>query len=353
MKLFRSLRYKHLGKQNYMKKIIIENKNGLKAIFTNYGARLMSLFVPDTKGNLLDIVLGFNEPEDYLLAEERYYGAIVGRYANRIANGAFSLNDTEYQLTINHPPNHLHGGIKGFNEKMWQIVSVNKDRLIMSYESMNGEEGFPGNVKIKATFHLTAENSLKISYHATTDIATPLNLTYHPYFNLKGHDAGSIEDHLLTIHAEKYTPVNSDHIPLGTYESVENTPFDFRTAKTIGHDIDSSHDQMKLGNGYDHNFVLKEKNSNEMIHAATVDEPISGRRMEVHTNQPGMQLYTSNGLPGNDKGKSGKPYQARAAFCLETQHFPDTPNQALFPSCILFPGEIYNYCCEYKFIDKA
>jgi aldose 1-epimerase len=332
-----------------MKKVIIENKNGLKATFTNYGARLMSLLVPDIRGNLSDIVLGFHEPKDYLQAEEKYFGVTVGRYTNRIAKGIFCLSGVEYQLTINNPPNNLHGGNEAFHEKIWQIVSVTKDKVIMSCESIDGEEGFPGNIKIEATFHITAEDSLKISYHAKTDKPTPINLTHHSFFNLKGGNGGSIENHILTIYAEKYTPVNAALIPLGIYESVENTPFDFRTAKTIGQDINSPSYQIKLGNGYDHNFVLKEKNSNEMIHAATVYEPISGRKMEVHTNQPGIQFYTANWLSGNDKGKLGKPYRSRTAFCLETQHFPDTPNQASFPSCTLLPNEVYNYSCEYKF----
>lgn len=332
-----------------MEKIVIENKNGLKAMMTNYGARLMSLWIPDKRGSLSDIVLGFNDPKDYLLAEEKYFGPTVGRYANRIAKGTFTLNNVEYRLPINNSPNNLHGGVEAFHEKIWQVNSLSKDKVIMSYKSVDGEGGFPGSVKVSVAFYLTSKNTLSIVYYASTDRTTPLNLTHHSYFNLKGHDKGSIEDHILTIYADKYTPMDSSHIPIGIYESVENTPFDFRKGKPIGKDINTPNYQMELGNGYDHNFVLKEKNSKVIIHAATAYEPISGRRMEIHTNQPGMQLYTANWLSGKDVGKSGKPYTARTAFCLETQHFPDSPNQELFPSCIITPENPYNYCCEYRF----
>lgn len=332
-----------------MKKVTISNTKGIKATFTNYGARLMSLLVPDSKGILADVVLGFNEPRQYLSAEEKYFGAIVGRYANRIANGTFSLNGNTYTLTKNNPPNSLHGGIAGFHGKYWDIISLEKNRLVMSCHSKDGEEGFPGNLKVQVSFELTEENAFCINYKVETDVPTPINLTHHSYFNLKGHDQGSILNHELLIHASSFTNLNNNHIPTGKYKSVKGTPFDFRKPTRMGERISSDHPQMELGNGYDHNFVLKEKNTDEIIHAATISEPISGRVMEVHTNQPGIQFYTANGLSGNDIGKSGKAYQTRHAFCLETQHFPDSPNQAHFPSCIVSPNDTYDYSCKYIF----
>ncbi len=332
-----------------METIVLENNQGMKAILTNFGARLMSLFIQDKNGLHRDVVLGFNHPEDYLNAEEKYFGCIVGRYANRIADGKFSIANKTYHLACNNGPNSLHGGIKGFHLKTWSIISQTKDSLTMSCISEDGEEGFPGRVEVEVHYNLTDDNALHIAYTAQPDKATPINLTHHSYFNLKGHDQGSVLEHELQINAHYYSFVNENLIPTGPYAPVEGTPFDFRKAKPLGRDIRQEHPQLDLGNGYDHNFILKTQNSQEIVHAASIYEPKHGIRMDVHTNQPGIQLYTANWLSGNDKGKSNLPYTANTAFCLETQHFPDTPNQENFPNCTIKSGETYQYVCEYRF----
>ncbi len=324
--------------------------DGVEIKLTNYGARLISLVVPGKYGVEKDIVWGFKSPEDYKNAHEQYFGATIGRYANRISNGKFNLDGINHQLEQNNSTNHLHGGKNGFHNRLWEIKEKTNDYIIFSYFSKDGEAAYPGNVSIEVKYELTKENGLKISYQATTDKPTPLNLTHHSYFNLTGNEKNSIDNHILKINADYYTPVNENLIPLGHYERVAGSPFDFRSQRFIGDQINSEHNQILRGNGYDHNFVLKRQNSKELILAAEVFEPISGRMMQVITNQPGLQFYTANWLNGKDIGKNDEAYQARSAFCLETQHFPDSPNQTFFPSCIIKPEEIYDYSCEYRFV---
>jgi aldose 1-epimerase len=261
------------------------------------------------------------------------------------------LNEKAYTLATNNGENHLHGGRKGFNAVVWDAQQINNQRLELSYLSADGEEGYPGNLNVKVVYSLTDSNELKIEYSATTDRPTVVNLTHHSFFNLNGEGNGTINDHVLHINADAYTPVDAELIPTGTLATVEGTPFDFRTPKAIKTDLQKADEQLHFGNGYDHNFVLNNnrKNAEGLQFAAKVSEPISGRTMEVWTNEPGLQFYGGNFLNGNDIGKSSKPYRFRSAFCLETQHYPDSPNQANFPTTILAPGATYHSICVYKF----
>ncbi len=327
--------------------IICISKNELKAVITNYGARLMQLWVPDLNDQLADIVLGFETPKEYIMAHEKYYGATIGRFANRIADGIFKFQNQKYQLNKNNGKNHLHGGVLGFHHQIWEIVSVLPDQVIMKYNSKHLEEHYPSHLNIQVTYTLTDENSLKISYNGQAEKPTILNMTHHSFFNLSGQNT-SILEHQLQINAFDYIPINEELIPLGYYESVENSPFDFRIMKPIGADIEQEHEQLKRANGYDHTFVLDKNDQGKRIRACTLYDPISKRQMDVFTNQPGLQVYTANFLDGSDIGKNNMAYHSRSAICLETQHFPDTPNQALFPSCEVNPQEGYNRFCEYK-----
>ncbi len=329
----------------------LKNKNGLVACFTNYGQRLISLMVPDRKGNLTDIVLGFKNLKKYQTAREKYFGATIGRYGNRIAEGKFSLDGKHYQLATNNKKNHLHGGNKGFNSVVWDANQMADNEIEFTRTSANGEEEYPGNLEVKVHYVLTDANELKIEYTATTDQKTIINLTHHSFFNLAGEGNGSINDHLLEINADRYTPVNESMIPTGELASVVGTPFDFRTIKQIGKDLEVINEQLEFGKGYDHNFVLNNsrKNAEGLFFAARVEDPKSGRVMEVFTNEPGLQFYAGNFLDGKTLGKCGKPYVYRGAFCLETQHFPDSPNQPNFPSTSLNVGEVYKSKCVYKF----
>lgn len=326
----------------------LKNANGLVAQITNYGGRVVSLWVPDKKGNFDDVVLGYNTLQGYLSSNEIYYGTLVGRYGNRIANGQFTLNDTVYNLVQNNGPNHLHGGIKGFHNVVWDAEQPDEKTLVLQYLSPDMEEGYPGNLQVKVTYELTDQNELKIQYWATTDKPTPVNLTHHSFFNLKGAGNGDVNGHLMQINADHYTPVDSGLIPTGEVAPVEGTPFDFRTATAIGERIDQDNEQLKFGLGYDHNWVLNQA-ADGLTAAAKVVEPVSGRTMEVFTNEPAMQFYGGNFLKGKDTGKGGKVYDYRGAFCLETQHYPDSPNQPEFPSTILNPGQEYYSVCIYKF----
>ncbi len=328
----------------------ISNKNGLHAHFTNYGQHLVALYVPDRYGDFKDIVLGFPTLETYMTDEGKYFGSIIGRYANRIAKGKFFLNGSPYNLAVNNGTNHLHGGDIGFDSVVWQVEQINWDCLEFSRTSPNGEEGYPGCLEVRVRYILTNTNTLSISYTAKTDQTTLVNLTNHSFFNLNGEGQDNIKDHLLNINARSYTPIQTDMAPTGTVERLEGTPMDFSKFKTIGKDLESDHPQMAICSGYDHNYILdKDGPKNNPQLAATVFEPKSGRVMEVHTTEPGMQLYTSNFLDGTLVGKSGKPYLKHDAFCLETQHFPDSPNQPEFPSTILHPGETYTSVTEYRF----
>lgn len=326
----------------------LKNENGLMAQLTNFGGRVVSLWVPDKHGNFDDIVTGYNTLDGYLNSNEIYYGALIGRYGNRIAKGQFVLNDTTYTLVQNNGENHLHGGTKGFNDVVWNATQPDEQTLVLTYTSPHMEEGYPGNLEVKVQYKLTDEDELKIEYWASTDRPTPVNLTHHSFFNLKGDGNGTINDHLLQINADFYTPVDKGLIPTGEIVAVEGTPMDFRAPTAIGERVDNDFEQLKFGGGYDHNWVLVPAES-DLNFAARVVEPASGRTMEVYTNEPGLQFYGGNFLDGSDTGKYGKPYEFRASFCLETQHFPDSPNQPDFPSTILEPGKEYYSVCVYKF----
>lgn len=329
----------------------LKNKAGIEVKITNYGATVTSIKTPDREGKMADIALGYNDVSDYMNAVDKpYFGAIVGRYGNRIAKGRFTLDGKEYKLATNNGENHLHGGVIGFDKVVWTAEIVGKNAVRFSYLAKDGEEGYPGNLSIAVTYTLTDDNELKIDYLATTDKATPVNLTNHTYFNLKGEGEGTILDHELMINAKGFTPVDSGLIPTGKIVPVAGTPFDFTTAKPIGRDIGQKDQQLEYGLGYDHNFVLnKEGREGQMTLAATVYEPNSGRFMEVFTEEPGIQFYSGNFLDGRLTGKSGKNYVHRGGFCLETQHYPDSPNRPEWPSTILRPGNEYKTTTIYKF----
>jgi aldose 1-epimerase len=323
------------------------NKNGIKARLITYGGILVSLETPDRKGLMADIVLGFDSFEGYLKSSP-YFGCIVGRYANRIAKGRFTLAGVEYKLATNNGANHLHGGIKGFDKVLWaaEPVSTGGARgVAFSYLSRDGEEGYPGNLRVTVTYLLTDANELSIHYEAETDKATPVNLTHHSYFNLAGQGNGDILGHELTLFAPSYTPVDDGLIPTGVIAPVAGTPFDFTQPAVIGARID------RVPGGYDHNFVLA-GGSGWITPAAKVYEPRTGRVLEIATTEPGIQFYAGNFLDGTITGKSGMVYQKRYGFCLETQHFPDSPNHPNFPSAILRPEQKYDSRTVYKFSAK-
>ena len=331
------------GKQTGLE--FLENSNGLRAAITNYGARIVSLQPPDENGKPVDVVVGFNSIQDYLHSTETYYGAIVGRYANRVAKGTFSLQGKDYQLSINNPPNHLHGGPMGFHKQVWEFEEITKDKIKLHYFSKDGEENYPGNLHVWVSYHLTGNNGLAIHYKATTDQSTIINLTSHPFFNLNGQGSGSIEDHVLQVYADSYNPVDNSLVPTGI-QPVKGSPFDFTEPQKIGKRINEQDEQLKFGHGYDHNMVL---NGSGFRKAAKVTGDSSGIVMEVWTDQPGMQLYTGNHLKGENRIGNGETDRFRESFCLETQHFPDSPNQPEFPSTILHPGEEYSTVTEYRF----
>jgi aldose 1-epimerase len=332
----------------------LKNANGMEAKITNYGGIVTSIRVPDKKGNLSDVVLGFNNLKDYL-GNSSYFGAIIGRYANRIGNAKFSLNGIEYILVKNNWVNSLHGGVRGFDKVVWNaepVTGEGSQSLKLNYMSKDGEEGFPGNMKVTVTYTLKDDNSLQIDYLATTDKTTVVNLTNHTYWNLAGEGSGNILAHQLMLNAGAFTPVDRGSIPTGEIRSVEGTPMDFRKPAAIGDRIDSDYEQLKFGNGYDHNWVINRGDTDRSTLAATVYEPISGRYMEVYTTEPGIQFYSGNFLNENIIGKSGKGYGARSALCLETQHYPDSPNKPQFPTVVLKPGEQYRTTTIYKFSVK-
>ncbi|MCL6275593.1 galactose mutarotase [Muricauda sp. 2012CJ35-5] len=330
---------------------VLENKAGIKIYFTNYGQRIVALHTPDKNGNMEDIVLGCNTLEGYGKPGTGYFGATIGRYANRIAAGKFSLDGVTYTLAQNNGTNNLHGGNKGFDSVVWDADMVNDQEIQFSRTSPDGEEGFPGNLTVKVRYALTDSNELQIFYEATTDKKTIVNLTHHSFFNLKGEGNGNIESHLIEINADHYTPVDENLIPTGALSSVVGTPMDFRVQKSIGQDINENFNQLDLAGGYDHNYVLNSNptNTDSLTFAARVIEPESGRTMEVYTNEPGIQFYSGNFMDGSVQSKNGNAYVKRGAFCLETQHFPNSPNQDSFPSTVLNPGEKYTSVCVYKF----
>lgn len=333
---------------------ILKNKNNATVAITNYGARVVSLLVPDKNGTMTDVALGYDSIGKYIHQPETYFGAIVGRYGNRIAKGKFKLNGKEYKLATNNGANHLHGGLKGFGAHIWDAKKLNDSTLELTYLSQDQEEGYPGSLQAKVTYTLSGDtaNSLKIDYEATTDKATVLNLTNHTYFNLNGQGSGTINNHLLFLNADRYTPVDSTLIPTGKLEPVAGTPFDFLKPTTIGSRIDVNNEQLKFGKGYDHNFVLNANKGAGLNLAATVQGDQSGIFMEVLTMEPGIQFYGGNFMNGGNPLKGGKKDDHRTAFCLETQHYPDSPNEPSFPTTELKPGEKYKTSTEYRFTVK-
>ncbi|GGG76050.1 aldose 1-epimerase [Parapedobacter pyrenivorans] len=317
------------------------------AAISNYGARVISLHVPDKNGNLVDVVLGYKDLAAYRQPGEGFYGAVVGRYGNRIAKGQFELEGQQYQLELNDGPNTLHGGTNGFFGKVWEVQHVTDSSLALQYVSPDGDAGYPGKLEATVKYTLTSDNGLDITYRATTDKATVVNLTNHAYFNLSGEGDSTILDHLLTIRADGYTPVDETLIPTGEIAQVENTPFDFRQPTAIGARIDTADAQLLLGKGYDHNFVLKKDAGLQLV--ATVESPKTGIVMDILTEEPGLQFYSGNFMDNVQHAKGGKTYNYRSAFCLETQHFPDAPNQPEFPSTILDPGSEYKTRTVYRF----
>ena len=330
----------------------LDTGNGLRADVMNYGAVIVRLFTPDRKGRQADIALGFNTLREYEKMSP-YFGCVTGRYANRIAQGSYKIGGKTYQAARNNGPNSLHGGIVGFDKVVWHAepsFQNGQPAIKFTHVSPDGDEGYPGRLKIIMWYLLTKKNGLVIDYQATTDKTTILNLTNHSYFNLKGEGKGDILDHELTINAKAYTPVDANLIPTGELAPVKGTPFDFTKPHTIGERVNSDHIQMARGNGYDHNFALNSQDG-KLAKAATVTEPKSGRTMEVFTTEPGVQLYVGNFLDG-PIGKSGKPYNFRNGLCLECQHYPDSPNQPQFPTTLLKKGEVYSQVTEYRFSAK-
>jgi aldose 1-epimerase len=329
----------------------LTNANGLEAKITSYGGAVVSLLAPDQSGKLDDVVLGLETLEEYI-EKSPYFGCITGRYANRIAQGKFTLNGVEYTLVQNDGENHLHGGLKGFDKVVWAAQEISSDDgvgLKLTYLSKDGEEGYPGNLSVEVVYTLTNADELKIEYLATTDTETVVNLTNHTYFNLADGGAGDILGHELMLDAGRFTPIDNTLIPTGELRSVEDTPLDFRQLTPIGARIEQDDEQLRFAGGYDHNWVLNSADGSLAL-AARVQEPTTGRVMEVYTTEPGIQFYSGNFLDGSITGKGGKVYRKRYGFCLETQHFPDSPNQPHFPSTLLKPGEKYQTTTIYKFI---
>jgi aldose 1-epimerase len=325
----------------------LTNANGMQAAVSDYGGIVLSLTAPDRQGRFADVVLGHASVEQYVQSTS-YFGALIGRYANRIAQGHFTLDGQSYQLSRNDGPHHLHGGHRGFDKVQWTTERHTPQQLVLHYTSPHNEEGYPGTLRVQVKISLTDANELRFDYHATTDQATTVNLTHHSYFNLAGDGAGDVLDHLVMINADAFTPVHPDLIPTGEIRQVAGTAFDFRTPTALGARMDADDEQLRFGSGYDHNFVLNAAPGESTL-AARVLEPNSGRVLEVFTTQPGLQLYTGNYLAGTGPGKSGEHYRKHSGFALEAQHFPDSPNQAHFPCTVLRPGAEYRARTVYRF----
>jgi aldose 1-epimerase len=328
----------------------LTNSNGLEVRATNFGGIIVSVRTPDKQGRMDDIVLGFDDLQGYL-DNKPYFGAIIGRYANRIAAARFTLDGVQYSLAANDGPNSLHGGIKGFNKVVWSAEPFENSTgvgLMFTYTSKDGEEGYPGNLRAKVTYTLTDQNELTFDYEATTDKATPVNLTQHSYFNLAGDGRGDILGQELTLNADRFTPVDKNLIPTGELRAVKNTSLDFTKSTTIGSRINDKDEQLVLGHGYDHNFVIHRTGPGPVL-AAHLREPQTGRVLEIYTTEPGVQFYSGNFLDGTTTGKQGHVYKQRFGLALETQHFPDSPNHPEFPSTILRPGQVYQSRTVYKF----
>jgi len=345
------LRREQFGKMpdgREVSRYFLTNASGMEVAVTNYAAAITSLKVPDRQGKFADVVLGFDSLDGYL-NDKVFMGAVVGRYANRIANARFVLDGNEYRLSANNGANTLHGGANGFFKKLWELKASRGNSVSLSYTSPDGEEGFPGNLVAEVTYTLTDANELKLVYRASTDKPTVVCLTGHAYFNLAGEGNPSVLDHELKIDADAYVPTDSSSIPTGEIAPVKGTPFDFTRPTTIGDQIESDHVQMKHGQGYDVCWVLRKEHVDELTRAAFVREPNSGRGLEIWTTEPGIQFYSGNFLNGSFEGKSGHRYPRRSGLCLETQHYPDSPNQVHFPSTVLRPGEEYRSTTIYKF----
>lgn len=326
----------------------IKNSSGLKAVITNYGATLLEIWTPDRSGNMGDVILGYDSLSSYVQKGNPYFGAIVGRYANRIGHASFVIDGVTYKITANENGNTLHGGLKGFDKVIWTVEQVNDSMLVLSYNSHDGEEGFPGNLSVKIEYGVSSKygNRLFINYTAMTDKKTPVNLTNHAYFNLSAGSDSTILDEDLMIYSDKYTVVNNDLIPTGENADVKNGPMDFRKIKKIGRDI------TQMNGGYDHNFVIERKSDSGLIRIASLYDQSSGRMMNILTTQPGIQFYTGNFLDGSLTGRNGKKIVKYGGLCLETQHYPDSPNQPSFPNTILEPGQTYNELTVYQFSIK-
>ena len=329
----------------------IENQ-GIKAAFTNYGGRLVGLWVADKNGKPTDVVVGMNSAAGFKNATEPYFGATIGRVGNRIAKGKFTLDGKEYQVPLNNGKNALHGGVKGFQDVVWDAVKTNENTLVFSYVSPDGEQGFPGNLKVKVTYTIADDNSVKMEYEATTDKTTVVNLTNHAFFNLNGEGSGTILNHELQIYANEFTPVDEGLIPNGELKAVKNTPFDFTSKHTIGERIETKDEQLKFGKGYDHNYVLNGTKKNGLNHAATISGDKSGIVIDIFTQEPGLQFYSGNFMQSKNTFKSGSKDDFRTAFALETQHFPDAPNQPKFATIVLKPGQKYHTVSYYQFSVK-
>ncbi len=329
---------------------ILQNPKGNSVAITNYGGRIVALTVTDKNGQANDVVVGLNSVADYQSSSEPYFGALIGRVGNRIARGRFSLDGKQYSIFTNNGPNSLHGGKKGYQDVVWKVIGTTDSTLSLTYLSKDGEEGFPGNLNIKVTYLWTSDNKLEIDYAATTDKKTVVNLTNHAFFNLNGEGSGSINNHVLQIFADQYTPVDSTLIPTGKLEQVVGTPFDFRQPTVIGERLDTSKNlQLKYGNGYDHNYVLNNGDSHTLHPAAEVTGNRSGIIMKVFTTEPGLQFYGGNFMQSRNTFLNGAKDDFRTAFCLETQHFPDAPNHKNFPSIVLSPGQVYHTTTIYQF----
>jgi aldose 1-epimerase len=325
----------------------LKDGSGMEAWITNYGCRIVSLNVPDASGNLVDVVVGFDSLDAYLKSSEIYHGAVIGRFANRIARGTFSLDNQVFSLAINNGPNALHGGDNGFHHQVWEIEEVTDQSIRLYYHSVDGEEGYPGAVDIRVTYSLSGR-ALSILFEANSDRNTILNVTNHAYFNLNGQGTGTILDHELYINADRYTPIDEHLIPTGSMDPVAGTPFDFRQPKKIGQHINDPADQIRFGMGFDHNYVLNKAGSQHTL-AARAKGDKTGIVLEVSSDEPGMQLYTGNFMEGANILKGGYPDIYRSAFCLETQHFPDSPNQPSFPPVVLQPGNPYRSQTRFRF----
>jgi aldose 1-epimerase len=349
----------HLSASNFQKTINgkktnlykLHNENGLEVAITNYGARIVAILTPDKDGNFGDIILGYDSLNGYLHGNNNYFGAIIGRYANRIAGGKFTLDGKQYSIPVNDGPNSLHGGKKGFDSRIWTANQLDDQNLLLTYDSKDGEEGYPGNLKLQVLYTLTANNSLRIEYTAITDKATVINFTNHSYFNLGGPGSGKITNEVLRINADQFTPTDSTQIPTGKIKSVKGTPFDFNQFTTIGKRINEDNQQLKYAHGYDDNWIINKPEPGKLTFAADVYDPDKGREIKVYTTEPGIQIYTGNFLDGSTSGIGGT-YNYRGALTLETQHYPDSPNHSNFPSTVLKPGKIFNSITMFKFTTK-